>query len=166
MGSRTSSSIRVAAPTTDVMSVIADFPRYPEWATALKAAEVVADGPDGRASQVRFTLDAGLIRDTYVLAYRWDGDDAVSWQLAEPGAVIAEMTGGYRVTPGTGRGTEVSYELTVDVKIPMPGVLKRRAEKIIIDTALRGLKTRAESLGGGSQDSSGQDSSGSAGGAR
>lgn len=161
MGDRTTSSIQVAAPTADVMSVIADFPRYPEWATALKSAEVVADGPDGRASQVRFTLDAGLIRDTYVLAYSWDGEDAVSWRLAEPGTVIAEMTGGYRVTPGAGQGTEVSYELAVDIKIPMPGLLKRKAEKVIIDTALRGLKTRAESLGGGSRGSAG-----SAGGAR
>jgi hypothetical protein len=70
----------------------------------------------------------------------------VTWRLAEPGSVISEMTGGYELA-GRGPGeTGVSYELTVDVRIPMPGLLKRKAEKMIIDTALKGLKARAESL--------------------
>jgi carbon monoxide dehydrogenase subunit G len=145
MGSSTTSSISVAAPSTDVMGVIADFAEYPRWATALSAAEVVETGPGGRASKVRFTLDAGVIRDTYVLAYSWEGDSAVGWHLAEPGAVITEMTGGYHLSDHGG-GAEVNYELTVDVRIPMPGLLKRKAEKMIIDTALKGLKARAESL--------------------
>jgi hypothetical protein len=148
MASRTASSIQVEAPKTDVMAVIADFTEYPQWATALRSAEVLETGPDGRAHQVRFTLDAGLLRDTYVLAYTWDGDTQVSWQLAEPGSVIAEMTGGYLLSD-RGAGAEVNYELTVDVRIPMPGLLKRKAEKMIIDTALKGLKARAESLGDG-----------------
>jgi carbon monoxide dehydrogenase subunit G len=161
MGSRTSSSIQVAAPTADVMGVIADFGQYPQWATALKSAEVLQSEPGGKASRVRFCLDAGLIRDTYTLAYTWDGDTGVSWQLAEPGSVIAEMTGGYHLSD-RGSGTEVNYELTVDVRIPMPGLLKRKAEKVIIDTALKGLKARAESLGNGRSAGSAQ----SAGGAR
>jgi uncharacterized membrane protein len=148
MGSRTASSINVEAPKTDVMDVIADFAEYPQWATALRSAEVLETGPGGRASKVRFTLDAGLVRDTYVLAYVWDGDTGVSWQLAEPGSVIAEMTGGYHLFD-RGSGAGVNYELTVDVRIPMPGLLKRKAEKMIIDTALKGLKARAESLGDG-----------------
>jgi len=127
------------------MGVIADFAEYPHWATALRSAEVVETEPGGRASKVRFTLDAGVIRDTYVLAYSWDGDSAVGWHLAEPGAVITEMTGGYHLSD-RGDGAEVNYELTVDVRIPMPGLLKRKAEKMIIDTALKGLKARAESL--------------------
>ncbi len=145
MGSKTASSIRVEAPKTGVMAVIADFAQYPQWATALRSAEVLDTGPDGRARTVRFNLDAGVLRDSYVLAYTWDGDTQVSWQLAEPGSVIAEMTGGYRLAD-RGTGAEVNYELTVDVRIPMPGLLKRKAEKMIIDTALKGLKTRAESL--------------------
>jgi carbon monoxide dehydrogenase subunit G len=148
MGSRTASSILVEAPKADVMAVIADFARYPQWATALRSADVLDTGPDGRARTVRFNLDAGLVRDSYVLAYTWDGDAQVSWQLAEPGSVIAEMTGGYRLADSEA-GAEVNYELTVDVRIPMPGLVKRKAEKMIIDTALKGLKARAESLGDG-----------------
>jgi Polyketide cyclase / dehydrase and lipid transport len=149
MGSRTSSSIQVAVPTAGVMDVIADFAAYPRWATALRSAEVLASEPGGRASRVRFTLDAGVLRDTYVLAYTWDGDRQVTWRLAEPGSVISEMTGGYQLSDRGPGGAEVSYELTVDVRIPMPGLLKRKAEKMIIDTALNGLKRRAESLSEG-----------------
>jgi uncharacterized membrane protein len=145
MGSSTTSSITVAAPTAEVMDVIADFPAYPHWAAALRSAEVLETGPDGRASKVRFTLDAGVIKDSYVLAYTWDGDREVSWRLAEAGAVVTEMTGGYQLSDAGG-GAEVGYELTVDVRIPLPGLLKRKAEKMIIDTALKGLKARAESL--------------------
>lgn len=130
------------------MAVIADFAEYPQWATALRSADVLETGPDGRARAVRFVLDAGPVRDSYVLAYSWDGDTQVSWQLAEPGSVIAEMTGGYLLSDRDA-GAEVKYELTVDIRIPMPGMLKRKAEKMIIDTALKGLKARAESRGDG-----------------
>ena len=128
--------------------MIADFPGYPGWATALRSADVLETGPDGRAARVRFTLDAGVLRDSYVLAYTWEGDTQVSWQLAEPGSVIAEMTGGYHLTD-RGAGAEVSYELAVDVRMPMPGLVKRKAEKMIIDSALQGLKARAEALADG-----------------
>ena len=130
------------------MAVIADFAGYPQWATALRSADVLETGPDGRARKVRFVLDAGLVRDSYVLSYTWDGDTQVSWQLAEPGSVIAEMTGGYLLSDRDA-GAEVKYELTVDIRIPMPGMLKRKAEKMIIDTALKGLKAQAESRGDG-----------------
>jgi carbon monoxide dehydrogenase subunit G len=161
MGDKTASSITVDAPRAEVMAVIADFPAYPQWAAALRSADVLEAGDDGLARRVRLTLDAGLIKDSYVLAYDWDGDTAVTWELAEPGLVISEMDGGYRLAD-RGSGTEVSYELAVGVKMPMPGMLKRKAEKMIIDTALKGLKARAESLLRQAQSGSGS----SAGGAR
>lgn len=144
MADRTSSSITVDAVTADVMAVIADFPRYPEWADGIKEATVVAADGDGRAAEVRFTLDAGVVRDTYSLAYTWTGDDAVEWDLAQPGTVVSGMSGSYHLS-SDGTGTRVVYALSVDVKIPMPGLLRRKAEKTIIGTALKGLKNRAES---------------------
>ncbi len=146
----TTSSITIAVPRADVMAVIADFGAYPEWASAVRSAEVVEPGAGGRASRVRFRLDAGMVKDTYVLAYDWDDDSGVRWQLAEAGSVISAMSGGYRLAEGDGT-TQVSYDLTVDVRVPMPGLLKRRAEKMIIDTALKGLKNRAEGAGGDSR---------------
>jgi hypothetical protein len=145
MAERTSSSITVAVGRSAVMGVIADFGSYPEWATGVRSAEVLATGPDGRPLRVRFALDAGMIRDSYVLAYEWDGDAAVRWQLAEPGSMVTEMSGAYVLTDD-GPGTKVSYELAAGTRVPMIGILKRRAEKTIIDTALKGLKSRAESI--------------------
>lgn len=128
------------------MAVIADFAAYPQWASAVRAAEVL-EQEAGRASRVRFTLDAGPVKDTYVLGYDWDGDAAVHWHLAEAGSVVSAMDGGYLLAD-TGGGTETTYELSVDIRIPMLGLLKRRAEKTIIDTALKGLKNRVESRPG------------------
>jgi len=147
MAARTTSRIVIAAPRPAVMAVIADFAAYPQWASGVRAAEVL-EQEDGRASRVRFTLDAGPVKDTYVLGYDWDGDAAVRWHLAEAGSVVSAMDGGYLLAD-TGGDTETTYELSVDVRIPMPGLLKRRAEKTIIDTALKGLKNRVESRPGG-----------------
>jgi carbon monoxide dehydrogenase subunit G len=143
MADRTSSSIVINAGKAEVMAVIADFPGYPEWAEGIKSAEVVSPGENGRAEQVRFTLEAGPIKDTYELAYEWDDDDAVRWTLAVPGSMLSGMTGSY-VLSEAGGGTTVVYELAVDIKIPMIGMVKRKAEKIIIDAALKGLKRHVE----------------------
>ena len=143
MADKTTASITVAAPRAKVMAVIADFAAYPEWASAVRSAEVIGQDDGGRASQVRFALDAGVIKDSYVLSYDWDGDDGVRWDLAEPGSVITGLSGGYLLADADA-GTEVTYDLAVDVRVPLPGMLKRRAEKTIIETALKGLRDRAE----------------------
>ena len=131
------------------MAVIADFAAYPEWANGVRATEIVEQLDDGRARRVRFTLDAGVIKDRFVLHYQWDGDSEVRWTLdpAESGSVISELSGGYLLAD-RGSGTDVTYDLTIGLRIPMIGLLKRRAEKTVIDTALKGLKSRAESGGG------------------
>jgi ribosome-associated toxin RatA of RatAB toxin-antitoxin module len=153
MAEQTTSSIVIDADPARVMAVIADFPAYPEWAQGMKKAEVVEEGPDGRALQVYFELEATPIKDSYTLAYDWQGDAAVRWHLVE-GKMLKSMQGAYELRPsggpaggqGTGQGTEVTYRLAVDLSIPMIGMLRRKAEKVIIDTALKGLKKRVESL--------------------
>jgi len=129
-----------------IMAVIADFDAYPQWAQGVRSAEVIETAADGRAELVRFTLDVGVIKDSYVLRYRWQGDEQVHWELAERGSAVSEMTGAY-LLEDEGSGTAVTYELAVGLAVPMPGILKRRAEKTIIDTALRGLRTRTEEVG-------------------
>jgi hypothetical protein len=143
MADKTSSTLVIAAARKDVMDVIADFGHYPDWATGVRSADILETGADGFARRVRFALDAGPIKDSYVLAYDWDDDAAVRWHLAEPGSAVTEMSGGYLLA-ADGAGTQVSYELAVSTKLPLPGILKRRAEKMIIDAALKGLKSRVE----------------------
>src|SRR3954447_8247746 len=143
MVDQAASSITIIADKTAVMDVIADFPSYPEWAGFIKVAEVVEPGSDGRAKQVRFVLDAGVIKDDYVLEYDWTGDDEVSWHLVK-GKVLKGMDGTYALSDGGGGQTKVDYRLAVDLNLPMIGLLKRRAEKVIIDTALKELKKRVD----------------------
>jgi ribosome-associated toxin RatA of RatAB toxin-antitoxin module len=143
MADSTTQSISVDAAPEAIMAVIADFPAYPEWADAVKAAEVVTDGPGGLAAEVAFRLEAGMFSDSYTLAYDWAPDGLkVSWRLVK-GQMQRAQQGSYALAP-VGSGTEVTYTLSVELSIPMIGMLRRKAEKIIIDTALKELKRRVE----------------------
>ena len=145
MTNQTSSTIAVAAPADQVMDVIADFPSYPEWAQGIHVAEVRDTFPDGRAKDVYFELSEGPIKDSYVLTYHWHGDESVDWTL-KSGKMMKKLDGTYTLVP-RGDTTEVTYQLAVEVSIPMIGMLRRKAEKVIIDAALKGLKKRVESRG-------------------
>ncbi len=144
MADQTTSSITVNATPEQVMAVIADVAAYPEWTGAVKSAEVITEYEDnGRPADVRFELEAGPIKDAYTLTYEWDDDHEVRWTLVEAGLLRA-MDGSYTLDDAGDGSTEVTYALSVDVSIPMLGMMKRKAEKVIIDTALRGLKRRVE----------------------
>jgi hypothetical protein len=151
MADRTESCIDIAAAPGAILDVIADFDRYPDWAGDVKKVVVISEDGDGWADQVEFTLSAGAIKDTYVLEYDWDvaedGTGVVSWTLVSA-QLLKAMNGSYTLEDttleGNVKGTAVTYRLSVDVKIPMLGMLKRKAEKVIIDTALKELKKRVE----------------------
>ena len=146
MADQTTSSITVDAPASAVMDVIADFDAYPQWAKGVTRAETRSTFGDGRAERVFFALDVSPIKDEYTLEYVWDGDREVTWTLVE-GKMLRALDGAY-ILRETGPGTtEVTYRLALDVAIPLIGMLKRKGEKILIDTALKGLKKRVESLG-------------------
>ncbi len=145
MAEQTTSSIVIDADPASVMAVIADFPAYPTWVQGVKVAEVVAEGTEARAEQVYFELDASPIKDQYTLGYDWNGDEAVRWNLVE-GKMLKAMDGAYELAERKDGTTEVTYRLAVDISIPMIGMLKRKAEKVVIDNALKNLKKRVESL--------------------
>ncbi len=128
------------------MDVIADFPAYPEWTGAVKQVEVTQPGTAGRAKQVKFVMDAGMIKDTYELVYDWAKDGkSVTWDLVS-GKLQKAQHGSYVLKPGEqGQVTEVTYTLSVELTIPMIGILRRKAEKVILDTALTELRKRVES---------------------
>ena len=143
MADQSTQSIVIDAPAAEVMAVIADFPAYPQWVAAAKQVEVTETGPDGRARRVHFVLDAGAVKDDYVLAYTWDGDRRVDWHLVQ-GQMQKQQDGSYVLTE-SGGSTTVTYSITIDLSIPMLGLVKRKAEKVILDTALKELKKRVAS---------------------
>jgi ribosome-associated toxin RatA of RatAB toxin-antitoxin module len=142
MADQSSQSILIDAPPAKIMDVIADFPAYPEWAGSVKTCEVVEAGLEGRARQVHFVISAGAVKDDYVLEYDWKDNAQVSWHLVR-GQMQKSQHGSYVLEP-QGAGTKVTYNLSVDLAIPMLGMLKRKAEKVIMDTALKELKKRVE----------------------
>jgi carbon monoxide dehydrogenase subunit G len=151
MPEQSTQSITIDADPAQIMAVIADFEHYPQWTGSVKKAEILeyaADGPggsSGRAHRVAFTLDAGIVRDQYELVYVWTGDTLVEWDLTS-GQMMRAQHGSYQLrAEGPGR-THVTYSLSVDLAIPMLGLLKRKAERVVMDTALKELKKRVESL--------------------
>ena len=140
MADQTSASIEIAASPDAVMAVISDFEHYPEWVDSMKTAEVLTTA-SGKPRTVRMVLDHALVKDDYVLEYVWTAQQ-LSWKLVK-GSLLKAMDGSYALQP-KGTGTTVTYTLTVDVNMPMIGMFKRKAEKTIIDGALKGLKKRVE----------------------
>jgi uncharacterized membrane protein len=138
-----SSNITVNAPLDDVLAVIADIGSYPQWTGQIKSAEVLDTDADGRPRQARFVMDAGVLKDEYVLEYDWT-DTGVAWQLVGKSTVQKSQTGSYALAD-KGGSTEVTYRLAVDISMPMLGMFKRKAEKMIMDSALKELKKRVES---------------------
>ncbi|HLU33858.1 MAG TPA: SRPBCC family protein [Natronosporangium sp.] len=143
-----SQSIVIGASVSQVAEVICDFARYPEWTGALREAEILEEYEDGYASQVRFVLEAGPLRDEYTLAYEYAEDlSRIEWHLVAPSAVQKAQTGSYDIEDNGDGTCTVTYTLSVELSIGMLGMFRRKAEKVIMDTALKELKRRVESLG-------------------
>jgi ribosome-associated toxin RatA of RatAB toxin-antitoxin module len=145
MADESTQSIVVDADADTIMSVIADFPAYPDWAGPVKEVEVLSTDADGQAEQVKFTVDAGMFKDTYTLSYTWADDGlSVSWVLVK-GQMQKAQNGRYLLQP-QGEATKVTYHLSVQLAVPMIGMFRRKAEKVVIDIALKDLKRRAEGM--------------------
>jgi len=140
---KTAQTIYIEADPATVMDVIADIASYPEWVAEYKEAEVLDADTDGYPKTARLVLDAAVLKDTMVLSYEWPADrKSVTWSLVSS-SLLKSLNGTYRLSPN-GSGTDVTYELSVDLMIPMIGLLKRKAERRLTDTALKDLKKRVE----------------------
>lgn len=135
--------ISVSAPPQRVYDITLDFERYPEWAKDVKHVAVLQRDDEGRGTQVEFRV-AGLGRSIrYVLAYDYsEAPAAFRWELVE-GDILRRLDGRYGFEPD-GDATRVTYDLEVELAIPLPGLIKRRAAGMIMGTALRELKKEAE----------------------
>src|SRR5215468_6709088 len=139
-------SIVIDASPALIAEVICDFPHYPEWVSAARSVEVVQEYEDGYASQVRFVIDAGIVQDEYILAYEYAEDiSRIEWHLVKPSRMQKAQTGSYDIEDNGDGTATVTYELSVELSIGMMGMFKRKAEKVIMDTALKELKRRVES---------------------
>ncbi|MGW4497543.1 SRPBCC family protein [Micromonospora sp. NPDC004336] len=148
MADTSTQSIVVGAPPERVAAVICDFPSYPEWTEAVRRVEVIEEYEDGYASQVRFVIDAGVMADEYVLAYEYAEDlSRVEWHLVAPSKMQRSQRGSYDLVGNPDGTTTVTYTLEVELSVGMLGMFRRKAEKMIMDTALKQLKRRVEEPG-------------------
>jgi ribosome-associated toxin RatA of RatAB toxin-antitoxin module len=142
MAEQTEGSVDIEATPKEIMAVITDFEAYPEWAEGMKGAEVLKKDKQGRGKQVKFAVSSLGLSDTLVFDYTYAaGDKGVSWDLVEAGNVKA-LAGSYAFD-GTGP-TTVTYKLSMEPSIPLPGLVKRQIEKRMLKSALEGLKRRVE----------------------
>ncbi len=143
MAEKTAQTIYIDSDPSTVMKVIADIGSYPDWISDYKEAEVLEADAEGYPKVARMVLDATIVKDTLVFSYDWPKDRrSVHWSLVSS-SLLKSLDGVYRLTP-KGSGTEVTYELTVDLAMPMIGLLKRKAERRLTDAALKDLKKRVE----------------------
>jgi hypothetical protein len=145
MAETASQSITIHAPPEHCYAVVTDFDRYPEWAKDVKEATVIARDDAGRATEVEFRASA-LGRSThYTLGYDYSAaPEKLSWRLVR-GDIMRAIDGAYTLVPSATDpdGTDVTYDLSIELVVPLPGFVKRRAEVRILNT-VKELKARAE----------------------
>jgi uncharacterized membrane protein len=144
MAETASQTVTTTAPPDRVWAIAADVERYPDWAKDVKDVIVRARDDLGRPLEVEFRASA-LGRSThYTLSYDYaEAPQVLAWRMVK-GDIMRTIDGAYHFTPTSDGGTEVRYDLAIDLVVPLPGFVKRRAEVRILNT-VRELKTRAES---------------------
>jgi ribosome-associated toxin RatA of RatAB toxin-antitoxin module len=134
----------IDAPPEKVYEVALDIERYPEWARDIKEVAILESDDQGRPSLVRFRAAAMGHSARYALRYdHGDAPRTLAWKL-EQGDIVRTLDGQYVFEPTGSGGTEVTYHLEVELAVPLPGFIKRRAESKIMTTALDELKRRCE----------------------
>ena len=144
MSELSTSTISIDAPLESVRAILFDLAGYPTWSTAIKSAEVKQSDDQGRATSVKVSIDAGMMKDRVLLNYDWSqAPERLEFSLEEADLLTA-MNGAYITKAIDGDTTSVTYELGVEVSMPIPDMMRTKAEKATIDQALAQLKAHAE----------------------
>ena len=143
MSSATTSTISITASADEVRAVIFDLASYPSWSTSFKSVTVLESDGQGRPTQVSMSVDAGALKDKPTLNYDWSAyPDRLDFSL-EDAHLLTQMSGAYIVKDNDDE-TEVTFELTVALSMPVPDIMRTKAEKSTIDLALKQLKEKLE----------------------
>jgi uncharacterized membrane protein len=144
MSELSTSTITIDAPIDAVRAILFDLAAYPTWSTAIKSAEVKATDDQGRATSLKVSIDAGMMKDRVLLNYDWSAaPDRLEFSL-EDADLLTAMNGAYITKEIDADTTSVTYELGVEVSMPIPAMMRTKAEKATVDQALAQLKEHAE----------------------
>ena len=136
-------TIEVSSPAHRVLEVALDLEAYPEWITACKSAEILEEDAAGRPASAEFVFHILIKEITVTLDYSYDLETGFSW-TAQSGPDLEALDGSYEFREIDAQNTEVLYALRVEPAFTIPGFLRRQGEKELVQSALRGLKKRAE----------------------
>lgn len=137
-------SITIEAGIDEVRALLFDLGNYPQWAAAIKSAEVKEKDGQGRPIKVKVSVDAGVLRDQVTLDYDWtDAPGTLAFSL-DDADLLTEMTGSY-ITVAVDDETKVTYQLKVGLSLPVPSMMRKKAELATIDQFLSQLKSKLES---------------------
>jgi hypothetical protein len=138
------SLISIEAPIEAVQKALFELDKYPEWSAQIKSADALARDDQGRITKVKMSIDAGMMKDRPVLDYDWSqAPNKLSFSLDEAD-LLTSMDGVYTISAIDADTTEVTYELEVALSMPVPAMMRQKAEKATIDAALAQLKSHLE----------------------
>ena len=144
MSSLSSSTITINAPLAAVTSALSELEKYPEWSSSIKSVEVLSRDDQGRITKVKMAIDAGMMKDRVTLDYDWSqAPSGFSFSL-DDADLLTGMDGAYRTSSIDEETTQITYELTVSLSMPIPAMMRQKAEKATIDQALSQLKAMLE----------------------
>jgi len=144
MANFSKSVITIEAPIEQVQKTLFELDKYPEWSTQIKSSEALDRDDQGRVTKVKMSIDAGMMKDRLTLDYDWSqAPSKLSFSL-EDADLLTGMDGIYTITSVDEDTTEVTYELEVSLSMPIPAMMRQKAEKATIDAALAQLKSHLE----------------------
>ena len=144
MANFSKSVITIEAPIAQVQKTLFELDKYPEWSTQIKSSEALDRDDQGRVTKVKMSIDAGMMKDRLTLDYDWSQAPSKLSFSMEDADLLTSMDGIYTITSVDEDTTEVTYELEVSLSMPIPAMMRQKAEKATIDAALAQLKSHLE----------------------
>ena len=142
MSEKSISTVIVDAPLADVQAALFEIGAYPEWLSSIKKADVIERDGEDRVLKAKLAIDAGMMKDRVTLDYDWSAAPASLSFSMDEADLLTQMDGTYSLRAIDADSTEVTYELTVAVGMPVPAMMITKAQKQTIDAALKELAER------------------------
>lgn len=142
MSEKSTATVLIDAPLADVQEALFAVGAYPEWLSSVKKSEVLESDSSGRVLKAKLSIDAGMMKDRVTLDYDWSGAPlSLSFSMDEAD-LLTQMDGTYTLKSIDEGTTQVTYELTVAVSLPVPSMMITKGQQQIIDAALKELASR------------------------
>ncbi len=142
MSEKSVSTVLIDAPLADVQAALFEIGSYPEWLSSIKKADVIERDGENRVLKAKLAIDGGMMKDRVTLDYDWSAAPATLSFTMDEADLLTQMDGTYSLKAIDADTTQVTYELTVAVSLPVPSMMITKAQQQPIDAALKELAER------------------------